>query len=43
MYDTLVHCPTSYEDLEKINLAELYNKRRCKIFCTYDGEALSES
>ncbi|EGP86093.1 uncharacterized protein MYCGRDRAFT_74077 [Zymoseptoria tritici IPO323] len=40
MYDMQVHSPASHDELEQTNLAMLYNKLRCEIFCMHGGEDL---
>jgi metallopeptidase MepB len=42
MYDVLVHSPSSHEELEKLNLAEAFNKLATEVLFLHGGEALGE-
>ncbi|KAK5657182.1 hypothetical protein OQA88_3240 [Cercophora sp. LCS_1] len=42
LYDVLVHHPATHEDLERMNLAEEYNKLHTKITCMHGGEAVGD-
>jgi len=38
----LIHSPTSHEELERVNLAELFNKLQVEILGLHGGEAVGD-
>jgi len=42
LYDILVHHPATHEDLERMNLAEEFNKLHTEITAFHGGEAVGD-
>jgi metallopeptidase MepB len=42
MFDMIIHSPTSHEELEAMNLAEVFNKLKTEIYSLPGGEAIGD-